>query len=182
MFALLLPGLPAWNHIHPLVMHFPIALLMIAPLFVLGGLVLGSGKGRPYLVAAFFLMLAGTCGTFLAGASGDAAEETATRTEAIAPVLERHEEMAETTQIVFSVLTLAFAVVLFLPRWLKKESPAALARVVPAVFLFLHLGGLGALVNTAHNGGRLVHELGIHGAAGPARAASVTGQSQRDRG
>ena len=183
MFATLLTGMPAWNHVHPLVVHFPIALLMIAPLFVLGGLVLGSEKGRPYLLAGFLLMLAGTCGTFLAAASGDAAGEAATKTPAIAKVLEQHEEMADTTQIVFSVLTAVFAAVLFLPRLLQKESPAAFARLVPAVLLCVYLGGLGALVNTAHNGGRLVHELGIHGrpAAPPATSEASTGELHGDR-
>ena len=33
-----LPPIPGWYELHPLVVHFPIALLLIAPLFVLLGL------------------------------------------------------------------------------------------------------------------------------------------------
>ncbi len=174
---MILPGLPAWNHLHPLVVHFPIALLIVAPLFVLGGVILGAAKGRPDLIAAFALILAGTGSTFVAGASGDAAGEAAAKkTPAIDRVLEQHEEMAETTQIVFSLLTVIFAAVLFLPRLLKREAPAAFARTVPALFLFVYLTGIGVLVNTAHNGGRLVHELGIHsvpGASGMTKSVAI---------
>ena len=181
MSAMILPGLPAWNHLHPLVVHFPIALLMIAPLFVLGGVIVGAGKGRPYLIAAFLLMLMGTAATFVAGASGDAAGEAARKTPVIERVLEQHEEMAETTQIVFSVLTVVFAGFLFLPALIKRESPAAFARTVPALFLFVYLGGIGALVNTAHNGGRLVHELGIHSVPGaPGMAKSSGPEAERE--
>lgn len=173
MLALLLPDLPKWNHVHPLVVHFPIALLMIAPLFVLGGTIAGAAKGRQYLVTGFLLMLLGTGATFLAAATGDAAGEVANRTGLIAIVLERHEQMADKTEIIFSVLTILFAAILFLPRLMKIQSPTAFARAVPLVFLLVYLAGIGALVNTAHNGGRLVHELGIHNPPAPGSAAAA---------
>ena len=170
-----LPPLPNWSELHPLVIHFPIALLLVAPLFILAGILMNSQKGRPYLIAALCLMLLGTTGTFLAVATGEAAGEVAERTGTMAAVLERHEDFAQTTRIVFSVLTVIFATILFLPRWLKREPTNAVAKILPLAFLLLYAAGTVVLVNTAHNGGRLVHELGIH--AGLAKSNEATNQT-----
>src|SRR5438270_11059834 len=165
MVATVLSPIPVWSHLHPLVVHFPVALLMVAPLVVLGGLFMEPKRMRPYFIAGFLLMLLGTCGTFLAGATGDAASEGATKTPAIRAVLEKHEEMAETTQIVFGVLTAGFAALVFLPGLLRRELRLPITRTLLALFLVAYLGGMGVLANTAHDGGRLVHELGIHSAS-----------------
>ena len=180
MFAtLLIPATPGWSQLHPLVVHFPVALLMVAPLFVLGGQFMDSKRARPYFIAGWLLMLGGTCGTFVAGATGDAASEAASKTPAIQVVLEQHEEMAETTQIVFGVLTVVFATFLFLPRILHKELRLGAVRSLMVLFLLAYLGGVGLLGNTAHDGGRLVHELGIHSGTGTAATAAVA-QPDRD--
>lgn len=156
-----LPPVPGWNELHPLVIHFPIALLLVAPLFIIVGVITNPQKGRPFLIAALVLMLLGTASTFLAIATGEAAGEIAERTPAVSAVLEKHEDLAEMTRIVFSVLTLLFAAILFLPRILKREASALTARILPLAFLLLYSTGSVILVNTAHNGGRLVHELGV---------------------
>jgi uncharacterized membrane protein len=157
-----LPPIPSWNELHPLVIHFPIALLLVAPLFIVIGIIVNPGKGRPFLTAALVLMLLGTAGTFFAIATGEAAGEIVERTPAVSAVLERHEDLAEMTRIVFSVLTLLFAAILLLPRLLKREPSVATARILPLAFLIFYSAGAVILVNTAHNGGRLVHELGVH--------------------
>ncbi len=41
-----LPPLPTWDGIHPLVVHFPIALLLVAPLLVLLAAALAPARGR----------------------------------------------------------------------------------------------------------------------------------------
>ncbi len=163
-----LPPIPNWSELHPLVIHFPIALLLVTPLFIIAGVLMNPQKGRPFLIAAFSLMLLGTAGTFLAIATGEAAGEVAERTAAVSAVLERHEDLAETTRIIFSVLTVIFATILFLPRLLKRETTTAVARILPLAFLLFYGAGTVVLVNTAHNGGRLVHELGIHASLAPA--------------
>jgi uncharacterized membrane protein len=157
-----LPPIPSWAELHPLVIHFPIALLLVAPLFIVAGILMSPSKGRPFLIAALALMLLGTVGTFLAVATGEAAGEVAQRTAAVSAVLERHEDLGETTRIVFSVLTLIFAALLFLPRLLKGEATIVSARILPLAFLLFYSAGVVILANTAHNGGRLVHELGVH--------------------
>ncbi|MGE5232764.1 MAG: DUF2231 domain-containing protein [Acidobacteriota bacterium] len=177
------PPLPTFDALHPLVIHFPIALLLVAPLFVLVGALLPRERGRAYQITALVLMLCGTLGAFLAVASGEAAARIAERSESVNPVLERHQELAETTRAVFAVLTVAFAALLFAPRWLKRIPAPAMSGVLTAVFLVFYAAGAVVLANTAHNGGRLVHELGVTSAMSPpapVAAAPATAESERD--
>ena len=47
-----MPPIPSWDGLHPLIIHFPIALLLVAPLLVLIGALLKPEKGRPVLYVA----------------------------------------------------------------------------------------------------------------------------------
>lgn len=168
-----LPPVPGWNELHPLVIHFPIALLLVAPLFIIEGVIANPQKGRPFLIAALVLMLLGTAGTFFAVATGEAAGEVAERTPVVSAVLERHEDLAEMTRIVFSVLTILFSAILFLPRILKRETSPLSARVLPLAFLLFYCAGAVILVKAAHNGGKLVHELGVHAGTAQSKGTSA---------
>jgi uncharacterized membrane protein len=117
-------------------------------------------------------MVLGTVGTVLAVATGEAAAEVTHRTAAMSAVLERHQELAETTRDLFGLLSVIFATILFLPRFLKRETTTAVARILPLAFLLFYAAGTVVLVNTAHNGGRLVHEFGIRALVAPANEAS----------
>ncbi|MEK7856255.1 MAG: hypothetical protein AAB288_09205, partial [Acidobacteriota bacterium] len=62
-------------------------------------------NGRTFLVSAFILMLIGTIATFIAVSTGEASGELAEQVNNVEAVLEQHEELAETTRMVFAVLT-----------------------------------------------------------------------------
>lgn len=156
-----LPIFPDWNAMHPLIVHFPIALLLIAPLFVLLGAVLSLQKGRPFLESALVMMAIGTISLFVAAESGEAAGRMAGETSQIKQVLEHHEELAEATEVLFSALTVAFAALLFVPKLLRRELTRNFSVALLAAFLILYSTGALFLANTAHQGGRLVHELGV---------------------
>ena len=113
------PPIPSWDGLHPLIIHFPIALLMVAPILVLIGISIQKGS-RSFLLAAFVLMLLGTIATFIAVSTGGAAGDLAERVANVDPVLEQHEELAETTRTVFSALTVLFAVIVFAPFLFRK--------------------------------------------------------------
>lgn len=168
-----LPPIPSWDGLHPLVVHFPVALLLVAPLFVLLGALLGPQRGRPFLVTALLLLFLGSVGTFVAVGTGEAAGRLADRSAAINAVLERHEELAEATRAVFSVLTLILASILIVPRLLKRELSRGAAGGLLAAFLVAYGAGSVLLANTAHNGGRLVHELGVRALTSPSPAATA---------
>ena len=153
------PPLPSFDGLHPLVVHFPIALLLVAPLFMVAALALPR-RGLPFAISALALMVLGTTAAFVAVGSGQAAAELAMRTPEMAPVLERHEELAELTRNLFAVLALVYAAVIFVPRWLPRlKTPARVAAQV--VFVLVYSGGALLLANTAHQGGRLVHQFGV---------------------
>ncbi len=169
MFAL--PPLQSWDALHPLVVHFPIVLLMVAPLFVVLGVLLPR-SGRAFLVAALVLMVLGTVSVYVAVPTGEATAELADRSPEINAVLEHHEELAETTRTLFTILTVIFAVIVIGPGLLRRKLDRAPAAALSAVFLVFYLAGTLVLVNTAHQGGRLVHEYGVQALidGGPAPA------------
>jgi uncharacterized membrane protein len=155
------PAIPSWDALHPLIIHFPIALLLIAPIFIIVGAVLTPAKGRSYLVAAMVLLLVGTATIFVAVQTGEAAGKLAERTPGMDLVLENHESLAQRTQAVFSVLSVIFLALLAVPWLLKRADTRLTTTILPLAFLVLYSAGALLLVNTAHNGGRLVHEFGI---------------------
>ena len=160
---------------HPLIIHFPIALLLVAPIFIVVGAVLTPAKGRSYLIAAMVLLLVGTAAIFVAVETGEAAGKLAERTPGMQQVLETHEALAERTQAVFSVLSVIFLALLAVPWLLKRADTRLTTTILPLAFLVLYTAGALLLVNTAHNGGRLVHEFGIRAMVTSAPAeANVT--------
>jgi uncharacterized membrane protein len=154
------PPLPSWDGLHPLIIHFPIALLIVAPLLVVLGALAGK-RGKGLLMAALILMALGTTFSYVAVETGEAAAELADRTPQMAPVLAHHEKLAERTRLIFTVLTVLFAAVLLTPALLKWEMKRPLALALCAGFLVFYAVGAVTLANTAHNGGRLVHEFGV---------------------
>ena len=162
-----LPPVPAWDGLHPLIIHFPIGLLLIAPIFVLIGALLGSAKGRSYLVTALLLMVLGTASVFIAVSTGKAAGKLADRSPEINAVLEHHEGLAERTRLTFSLLTVIFALLVGALLRVQRLQTRRFATLAPLLFLLLY--GYGALIlsDTAHNGGRLVHEFGVHALVEP---------------
>lgn len=156
------PPLPTWDSLHPLIIHFPIALLLLSPLFILISAIPPPPKGKPYMIAALVILLLGTGSLFIAGATGHAASELAERGGAVDAVLEAHEDLASETQIVFAGLSAILLGMYLIPKVLRRQENRLFSTSLPLAFLSLYAVGFLFLVNTAHAGGRLVHEFGIH--------------------
>jgi uncharacterized membrane protein len=157
----MLPAWPDWDGLHPFVVHFPIALLLFAPVFVLLGMLRRRRPSGPRM-SALILLVAGTAAVMAAISTGKAAGELADHTPAINAVMSRHVDLAVLVRNVFAALTAAYALLLLLPRWVKALARPAVAVASQAVFLVLLLAGCLLLVNASHEGGRLVHQLGVH--------------------
>jgi len=176
-----LPPVPSWDGLHPLIIHFPIGLLLVAPVFILLGALVEPRRGRMFLIAALVLLLLGTGAIFFAVQTGEAAGKLAERTPEINAVLEHHEQLAERSKLVFSVLTFVLALVIFFPALIRREIPRWAYVAMPLVFLVFYGGGMLLLTNTAHNGGRLVHEFGVHAMVAPsAQPAQPSNESPGD--
>jgi uncharacterized membrane protein len=164
---IVLPPLPPSDGLHPLVVHFPIALLLVVPVFVVLGL-LWRGARPTIFVAATVLLLLGAAGTVAAVLTGEAAEAQAKSVPAARAALERHEELAELARNLFLGL-LAVAAALTALHWrFRQRAPASIVWGAAAVFLLLHAAASLVLVNAAHEGGRLVHRFGVHAPVAPA--------------
>lgn len=149
------------SELHPVLVHFPIALLLIAPVFVLLGVFQPNTRGRTLLFAALVLMCLGTAGAFAARISGDAAARTAVEGAEARRVLENHQAQAELTSIVFAVLTVAFAATLGTIWYRNLSHSSVLQKVLPLVFLVFYGAGILLLLDTARLGERLTHEYGV---------------------
>jgi len=138
--------------VHPLLVHFPIALLLTA----LGIDLLALMLRRPALhrVALWNLAL-GTLGAGAAVWSGYQAAEVAKHTFEIHQVMELHRKLGIATLVIGVLVTLGRLVVRDrLPGWAR------------AVSLALMLGMVGTLAYGASLGGRLVYEFGVGGVFG----------------
>jgi uncharacterized membrane protein len=65
----------AWNELHPLVVHFPIALLLVAPLFILMGALWPRRTGVYFLGSALILISVGTLAIFVSLSTGEASSK-----------------------------------------------------------------------------------------------------------
>jgi uncharacterized membrane protein len=93
-----LPGVAAMANVHPLIVHFPIALLSTFVVVEAGAWLLGRETWR---IAASALLYLGTLGAAGAVTAGWLAAQTVPHGEAVHDILERHEHLG------FTVLTLA---------------------------------------------------------------------------
>ncbi|HEX9779878.1 MAG TPA: DUF2231 domain-containing protein [bacterium] len=137
---------------HPLIVHFPIALLLSAAL--LDMLATAVRKPSWHRVALWNLGV-GTLGASAAVWSGLRAAEVAKHSFEIHQVMERHQTLGIATLVLAAVLAAARLIVRDrLPAWWR------------AFALLAVLALAGTLGYTAHLGGRLVYEFGVGGSFG----------------
>ena len=158
--------MPTWSHAHPIIVHFPIALLLVAPLLVLLGLLWPAQRTGVH-ASALVLLLLGTCLAVLAVITGMAAAGAAGRSPELLLALDSHEHLAKQAALLYSCLSLAFVVMHLLSRrWRQGTGPRWLI-AAHLLWLAASLGASLLLIRTGHLGGRMVHELGFHAGAVP---------------
>ena len=155
--------LPPWNHLHPAIVHFPIALLTVAPLLVLLGL-LWPAQRRGIHAAALILLVLGFGGLLLAMESGEAVERFASATPALLAGLRDHELAAKKATLIFGLLGAGFLALWVTPLVRRRALAPHVELGLLVFWLFLAAGGVLALARTGHLGGHLVHDLHTHAA------------------
>lgn len=139
--------------LHPVVVHFPIALLITAILFE----ALEPVLKRDFLrEASTWLLGLGFLGGLVAAATGVLAEEAAEDGGVPKSAIETHESLAFAALAVFALLIVI--------RWLQRTR-----RIPITVFLGIGLVGVVLIGLTGYFGGDLVYRYG----AGVERAATA---------
>ncbi len=167
-----MPLLPEWApNVHPLIVHFPIALLITALVFDLGAIIfknkiwLRSGAGMLYILGALAALAA-----YLSGQqAGDAAAIPPTAH----PTLSEHADLALYTVWFFGIYGLLRLFLL----WKKPVEKT----VVTIIIFLIGLVGMGLLYETAEHGAELVfrHGVGVV-AAEEAREALAEKQAEEE--
>jgi|WetSurMetagenome_2_1015567.scaffolds.fasta_scaffold08944_2 uncharacterized membrane protein len=160
-----LPSIPSWDALHPGISHFPIALLLVAPLLILAGLFM-TQRRQGLFVMALVLMIAGSLGIYLSASTGDEAKLLAPKTQDVQKAVDLHESVGSAARAVFSGLTVLFAALLYGPGLLKRTLSPRVSGALAWAFLLLYAIGALILMNAAHTGGVLVHTLGVHAKLG----------------
>ncbi|MHB2150295.1 DUF2231 domain-containing protein [Calditrichota bacterium LG25] len=144
--------IPEWmSNVHPLIVHFPIALLVIAVLTDFLALILKRyGWLKP---AALWLYVLGALGTIGAYFSGKQAADVVTLPTASYSVIGTHADLALYTMLFFGV----YAVLRLFFAWKKWDQKFALSLILFVVAA----GGLGLVQQTAERGGELVFRFGV---------------------
>lgn len=134
------------SHLHPMIVHFPIALLIVGFLAEAVSLII---KKEFFSKAGFYLLILGTLGVVAAYFSGDFAGDGITETGTLKQALETHEEAATLTlwlMVGAALVRIAFVV-------LKKYNG-----VFKAIAFALFLVGVISIARTGFYGGELVYK------------------------
>ncbi len=144
--------IPDWMpNIHPLIVHFPIALLIVAVFADLLGLIL---RRYPWLkTAALWLYVLGAVGTIAAYLTGKEAAEMVHFPAPAYAVVSTHADLALNTMLFFSIYALAR----ILSAWKKWDRFNSVA----IGLLLVAAGGAGLIQQTAERGGELVFRYGV---------------------
>lgn len=158
--------------LHPAVVHLPIALVLLLPLFAIGALVAIRRGSRPLVAWGLTLtVLAALVGSsWVATETGEQQEERVEDVVGDAP-MHAHEEAAET------FLALAFGVLVISAPGLRRGSMGRVARIAG---LAGSLALVGAGWKVGHSGGALVYEYGAAAAYAPATDTRVSLDQEAD--
>jgi len=139
------------THLHPMIVHFPIALLIIGFLSDFVGLIT---RKKFFSTAGFYLLILGTAGVIAAYLSGNFAGDGVTEVGTLGQALETHEEAATLTLW----LVAAAAVVRIGLVMMKKYSG-----ILKGLAFALLLLGVASVARTGYYGGELVfkHAAGV---------------------
>jgi uncharacterized membrane protein len=151
---ILLPGIAGMANIHPLVVHFPIALLVM---FFGVELAAAVFKQAPWRTVASGLLYLGTLTAAIAVYFGLQAAETVAHSEAVHSIMEKHEDIG--ISVLGLALLLSFWRLFFKPhKQLGMQSIYLLCAMTLTILIALgaDLGGLmvyhyGVSVNSSSN-------------------------------
>jgi uncharacterized membrane protein len=143
--------MPDLDYIHPMIVHFPIALIIVGFLFEVVGV---AANKEFYSKAAFILLLLGTAGVVGAYITGNLAGAGISEMGPLKQALEKHEDAAVMTLWIINGIAAARILLIATKRFTGSLRWVAVA---------LYLVGVLAIARTGHLGGNLVyrHAAGV---------------------
>lgn len=144
------------THIHPMLVHFPIVLFLVAVALICYAQVKNENIAARNCIGnlvAWSLIMA-TVFALIAAVFGDIALDAALDKGFPKAPLEEHESLAAATIAVLSILSLTLIAAI----WKRID----LAGTRGKLFLAVALVSLGLLIATAYHGGALVYDLGVN--------------------
>ena len=150
-------SLPEWApSIHPLLIHFPIALLTIAVLFDVVALVVPAKRSEIRAVAVALFTL-GAVAALAAFFTGRAAADAVLAPAAAQTLLTDHADWAERTVWFYGLFALARLAMLWFDH--KERLPAG--KVLNLLAVVIGAGGIFLLFQTGDRGAQMVFQYGL---------------------
>ncbi len=143
------------THIHPMLVHFPLALVPVALGVQLYALLRGQGlfgRGCAQVTGLGLLALAALAAV-VAAMFGDVALDAAVDAGVPDNLLEEHEDLGQMSAVLLVLLTAVGG-------WLFRRRPDP--GTADRVFWLAGAGVLAVLLVTAWHGGHLVYDLGVN--------------------
>jgi uncharacterized membrane protein len=134
------------TNLHPMIVHFPIALLIVGFLSDIIGL---ASNKEFFHKAAFYLLVLGTAGVIAAYLSGNSAGESVNEAGALKIALDIHENAALITLWIIVTTALIRIVLVMLKRFRGVYKWATVV---------IFAAGIVSVANTGHYGGQLVYK------------------------
>ena len=138
------------THIHLLITHLPIYGSILGAVVLCFGML---SRSRSTCNAAYLILLIAAVGGVVAFLTGEPAEETVENFSGISKnLIEEHEESANLTLILISIMGLLSCVALFI-SW----KSAKFIRSLPIIVLIISIACFGAAARTGYLGGKIRH-------------------------
>ncbi len=147
LIANIFPGITGMENIHPMVVHFPIALLTTFLLLEILSQIL---KIESLKTGASWMLYMGTLGAFAAVLAGFRAAATIEHADEVHTIMQTHEYLA--------LVVLLLAIILSIWRILFKDKSKGIIWLIYLALAFLMVG---VLSFTADYGGLMVYTHGV---------------------
>lgn len=139
------------QNVHPLFVHFPIALLSVSVLFDLLGQIL---KKDSLTVSAWWMQIMGTAALVFTAATGLIAETTVGHSDDAHEVMQNHKTME----------LIAAGIFLFIFIWrliLRGKTPSESGKTAHTLYTIMAIGAVAFMLTGSYWGGKLVYEYGV---------------------
>lgn len=165
---------------HAWLMHAPMVLFLLCPVFIVVGATLPPFRGRPWLLGALLLLGLGTASLFL-HSPDEKPDPTLAKNPAAPAVLWICDSLTTEARIIFIGLTAIYIAVMLLPEILRQHNNRLLSTVLPLSFLVLYSAGAVFLIQTTDSAAAATEKLGVHGVANAPASDAISSPSEQER-